>query len=72
MREKKLKGNDASIIFTNTERLTYEEPRYQDWTVSSPVANSEDQQEDKPRPQYTKHDLHVELRTYLEKLRYFN
>lgn len=70
MREKKLKGNDAQIIFTNTEKLKYAETKYQDWTVTSPAVDGiEDTNE---KPQYAKHDLHVQLRTYLEKLRYFN
>lgn len=73
IRENKLSGYDANQIFEHTQRLEYEPPRVNSSTIDmSDDAASKNDIRLKTKKKFVHHDLHVHLRSYLEKLKYFN
>lgn len=68
MREKQLKGYDANLIYMHTKQLPYEPTVRHDYTVESPTLG---QSVTPVLPDYKYADIHIELRNYLERIRYF-
>jgi|LauGreDrversion4_2_1035121.scaffolds.fasta_scaffold40014_3 hypothetical protein len=65
IRENQLKGYDAYNIYLHTQRLAYEPTQRHDYVIDMTG-------EEKEHKEYKYHDIHIELRNYLEKIKYFN
>lgn len=68
MRENLLKGFDANAIYKYTKKLKYEKPTYHDYVVD---LRQKEQASSDDTEKYEYHDFNIQLRSYLEKHRYF-
>jgi hypothetical protein len=74
LQENKMEGFEAFQIYENTQRLEYVNPNF----YSSVIDMTDEGDKNgggvklKTNKKFVHHDLHVQVRSYLEKKKYFN